>query len=43
MLHADENSMFTLPDSVLNLITGSTMASVIGLLASVVTGIFRTK
>jgi magnesium-transporting ATPase (P-type) len=43
MLHGDQRSDFTLPESVLGLIAGSTMASVIGLLASVVTGILRSE
>jgi|GEM_PF-5869218 len=42
MLHGDQRTNFELPETVLALIAGSTMASVIGLLASVVTGIFKS-
>ena len=42
MLDGDQRSDFELPDGVLMLLAGSTMASIIGLLASILTGIFKS-
>lgn len=43
MLDGDQRTDFDLPDTVLMLLAGSTMASIIGLLASIITGIFKSN